>query len=338
LSGRFVFSRQDFRAPLVVLTCCISLIYAMRSPETFAILFSALTKILQPYELTTHYALVALLRSQVELIQNTSVQVLTKSESTALGLRPRSFPSGMKPRFMLMVAATNVSVIVPTWNEERYLPKCLGSLVDQSVKEPFEIIVVDGGSEDRTVDIAREYADKVFVRRGQPVGAARNTGAKNARGKVLAFIDADTVASPRWLSEVAETFRREPVAVGVTGPTLPYEGSQLDRLVYTVATGWGQRVSLKLGLAHVAGFNCAYRKAAFWEAGGFDEHRDLSEDVLLSLKMRRLGRILFDPGMVAFTSLRRIEQCGYLYLTTYYLINAAAMLTLKRSLGYPKIR
>ncbi len=127
-------------------------------------------------------------------------------------------------------------------------------------------------------------------------------------------------------------------AVGVTGPTLPYGGTKLDQLAYHVATGWAQRFSLKLGLPHVAGFNCAYKKEAFWSAGGFDENRELSEDVMLSLKIRHQGQIVFNPDMIAYTSLRRIKKFGYPYLTTYYAINAAMLLLFKRNLGYPKVR
>jgi hypothetical protein len=97
-------------------------------------------------------------------------------------------------------------------------------------------------------------------------------------------------------------------------------------------------LSLKLGLPHVAGFNCAYKKGAFWKAGGFDENRELSEDVMLSLRIRHEGRILFNPDMVAYTSLRRIKKYGYPYLTTYYGINAGMLLLFNRSLAYPKIR
>ena len=202
----------------------------------------------------------------------------------------------------------------------------------------MEVIVVDGGSADRTVEIAEEYADRVLVEPGKPVGAARNIGAKAASGSILAFIDADTTASGNWIDEIEHTLKTYPTAVGVTGPTQPYEGTRLDELAYHVATGWVQRLSLKLGLPHVAGFNCAYKKNEFWEAGGFDEHRQLSEDIMLSLKIRHQGPILFNPEMLAYTSLRRIKNYGYPYLTTYYAMNWGTMLLFNRTLGYPKIR
>ena len=155
---------------------------------------------------------------------------------------------------------------------------------------------------------------------------------------MLAFIDADTIACEEWLEEIARTLDSERGAVGVTGPTLPYEGTHLDRIAYHVATGWVQRFSLRLGRPHVAGFNCAYRREAFWGAGGFDEDRVLLEDVMLSLRMRHQGQILFNPEMVAYTSLRRIKKYGYPYLTTYNLINWIIMLLSNRTLAYPQVR
>jgi glycosyltransferase involved in cell wall biosynthesis len=256
----------------------------------------------------------------------------------SLELDSRHLTVGSKFRYLLVAAAVDVSTIVPTWNEEKYLPHCLKSLRNQFGRRSSEIVVVDGGSTDRTVKIAEEYADKVLVNSRQPVGAARNAGAREASGRILAFIDADTVASETWLDAIDRTFELNPSAVGVTGPTLPYEGSMLDERVYSVATGWFQRFSLKLGLPHVAGFNCAYRKDAFWKAGGFDESRQLSEDIMLSLRIRHQGMISFNPELVAYTSLRRIKKYGYTYLTTYYLMNWATMLFLNRTLAYPKVR
>jgi len=239
---------------------------------------------------------------------------------------------------MFLVAATDISVIVPTWNEEGYLAKCLSSLRNQSLlKRRYEIIVVDGGSTDQTLEIARTFADKVLVEPGKPVGAARNAGANVAEGAILAFIDADTMASQAWLEGIIQSLRINPSAVGVTGPTIPYGGSSFDELMYRLANGL-ERFSFKLGFPHVAGFNSAYRKEAFWEAGGFDVNRELSEDVLLSLRIRHQGQILFSHDMVAYTSLRRINEYGYPYLTTYYMINVIMMLLFERNLSYPKVR
>jgi hypothetical protein len=320
---------------LTVVAVMIALAAVLKSPELSAVFFSLFTKLPQFPDFYAHFD-AAFIRGQAEILQNLSNQMLAKGE-LAFDFKPRSLPFGMKLKFLVVVGATNISVIIPTLNEEKYLPKCLSSLINQST-DISEIIVVDGGSTDQTVQAARKYSDTVLVKPGQAVGASRNIGARAAKGEILAFIDADTIASLDWLEEISRSFHEDPGAVGVTGPTLPYGGTKLDQLAYHVATGWAQRFSLKLGLPHVAGFNCAYRKEAFWDAGGFDEGRELSEDVMLSLRIRHQGRIIFNPDMMAFTSLRRIKKYGYPYLSTYYAINATMLLLFKKNLAYPKVR
>jgi len=319
-------------------TLCVSLVLIFKAPSLWAILIPEFGRVLQYFEMNAHSQAVEVLRCQTELLQNLASRMFVRGGLVSLEIGSRQMPFEMRIRSALMVAVCDISVIVPTLNEERYIPRCLKSLARQFPKGRAEIIVVDGGSSDRTVELANEHADKVLVEQDLPVGASRNLGAKHAAGEVLAFIDADTTACDRWLDAVSRTFETDSGAVGVTGPTLPFEGTYLDRLAYHVATGWAQRLSLRLGRPHVAGFNCAYRKAAFWNAGGFDEDRVLSEDVMLSLRMRHQGRILFNPDMIAHTSLRRIKKYGYPYLTTYYAINAAMMLLFNRTLGYPQVR
>lgn len=311
----------------------------MKTPELVTLILSELSKWVQSPAIRSNIDAILALRWQEHVaLENLSQRLLTSGEWMPLEINPRHLTIGSKLRYILVGVVVDVSTIVPTWNEEKYLPHCLKSLRKQRGNISSEIIVVDGGSTDKTVEIAEQYADKVLIKSRQPVGAARNAGAREASGRVLAFIDADTVASTSWLDAIASAFEMNPLSVGVTGPTLPYEGSMLDERVYSVATGWFQRFSLRLGLPHVAGFNCAYRRDAFWEAGGFDESRQLSEDIMLSLRIRHQGMISFNPELVAYTSLRRIKKYGYTYLTTYYLMNWATMLFLNRTLAYPKVR
>lgn len=238
---------------------------------------------------------------------------------------------------VMFLAACKVSVIIPTLNEEKYIQKCLRSLQEQDCKEEFEIIVVDGGSCDSTVNLAKSLADKIIIYEGKPVGDARNLGVKFAEGEKIAFIDADTMASKNWISGISKYLSCKGV-VGVTGPTLPYGGTKLDMLAYRVATKWLQRFSMAFGIPHVAGFNCAYRREPFLKCGGFEEGMALSEDLALSLKIRREGRIVYDKNMIAYTSPRRIRAYGYLRLGMFYLLNDAIFAISKRNLAYPPVR
>jgi len=331
---------QRTRHPALLLLFAFSILLAIiaKWPELSAVSIPELSRLLQYPVLRVYFEAFLGLRYPQAFLENLSQRVFSYGDWTSFDLKFESLAVGSRVRSLLVGSVLGVTVIVPTWNEEKYLHKCLRSLKDQARNPPTEVIVVDGGSTDRTAQVAAEYADKVLVEPGKPVGAARNIGAKEASGDTLAFIDADTMACSNWLDEIVRTLAMNPAAVGVTGPTLPYEGSRLDELAYHVATGWVQRLSLRLGLPHVAGFNCAYRKDAFWEAGGFDEHRQLSEDIMLSMRIRHQGPILFNPKMLAYTSIRRIRNYGYPYLTTYYAINWATMLLFNRTLAYPKVR
>jgi len=218
------------------------------------------------------------------------------------------------------------------------LEKCLISLSNQSY-EDFEIIVVDSKSDDRTVEIAEDYADKILIEEKRKVGAARNIGARHAKGDILAFIDADTVASPFWLESIAQTFENDGGIVGVTGPTLPFNGDKIDYCVYKVSTEYLQRALLTVNLPYVPGFNCAYDKNDFFAVGGFDEEKRLSEDIMLSFKIKRRGRIIFNKDAVAYTSLRRVKRYGYPYMITFYTLNGILTVVAKRSFNhYPPVR
>jgi hypothetical protein len=331
--------QETHRKPTVLLffTVFLTLILATKALDVWGVLIPELGRIAQSFTVNICPQLSLVVRSQTEFVQSLTGQMLSRVELSYVEAGSCHLTLGTKIKNIFAIGACDISLIIPTLNEEKYLSKCLESLSRQSRESRFEVIVVDGGSTDRTVEEAKEHSDKVIVK-PSAVGVARNLGAKHAQGEILAFIDADTMACERWIEEIERTFDSSANAVGVTGPTLPYEGTELDKLAYHVATGWAQRLSLRLGRPHVTGFNCAYRRDPFWDAGGFDENRVLSEDVTLSMKMRHQGPILYNPEMLAHTSLRRIKRYGYPYLTTYYAINAAMMLLFGRTLGYPQIR
>jgi glycosyltransferase involved in cell wall biosynthesis len=203
----------------------------------------------------------------------------------------------------------------------------------------MEILVVDGGSTDQTVRLAKEYADEVLMKPNAPVGAARNLGAKAATGEILAFIDADTIANPEWLSSIVGAFCREPRTVGLTGPTLPYDGHLSDSITYRLWTIYLQRILLNLQMPHVIGFNCAYRRPHFLAVGGFDEDSVMSEDIKLAHKISKYGKIKFERHMSALTSARRFRRYGHFYIGGLYLLNGFSTLLFNWShSNYPPVR
>ncbi len=231
-----------------------------------------------------------------------------------------------------------ISVIIATKNEERYLRRCLLSL-DRQREFVEEIIVADGGSTDGTLDIAEEYADIVIsdVKLDTP-GKARNEGASRAKGSILAFVDADTIVGSSWGKSIVKCFSSEEV-VGATGPILPMEGdsSLLMKASYLFSYNFLVRATGFLRIPHFLGLNCAYRRGVFRLLGGFP-NKKISEDVLFSMKVGRYGKMIFCPGMLSYTSSRRIRKQGIGWALTYLVYNSLKVLLTGEPMEfYPKV-
>jgi glycosyltransferase involved in cell wall biosynthesis len=107
-----------------------------------------------------------------------------------------------------------ISVVIPSFNEAERIEQCLISLSRQSIpRDEYEIIVVDGGSKDRTREIAEKYADYVFIQTSPKVGGARNDGALHAKGEIIATTDADTILPPDWLKQIQKGFKNKDVVM-----------------------------------------------------------------------------------------------------------------------------
>ena len=100
------------------------------------------------------------------------------------------------------------SVVIPTYNEEKCIGDCLKSLRNGSAT-PYEIIVADGLSQDRTVEIASMYGAKIVINKKRHAAGGRNAGIKAASGDVIVFIDADCIPNYNWLEEIIKAFESE---------------------------------------------------------------------------------------------------------------------------------
>lgn len=160
---------------------------------------------------------------------------------------------------------------------------------------PFEVIVVDAGSEDPTRDIVREYEKRYdFVHlyiRGGTRGAGRNFGISRAKGEAVAFLDGDSIANPFWLKELREGLASSAVVAGrsIQIGYRPFE--DLERVELLVR---GVDVSYPSA-------NLAYRKHVLQEIGGFDEWFVTAEDIDLNLRAVEAGHsILFRAGAIVY--------------------------------------
>jgi rSAM/selenodomain-associated transferase 2 len=192
----------------------------------------------------------------------------------------------------------NLSVIVPTLDEEAALPAALAAARQPGV---VELIVVDGGSRDRTCEIARALADRTLSSaRGR--AHQMNEGAAAARGDVLLFLHADTRLPPGYAAAVAAALAAPRVVGGRFDVRLDAAG-----LAYGLI---GRMISLRSRLTRVATGDQAIfvRRAVFERLGGFPAV-PLMEDIALSRGLKRAGALACLRETVV-TSARRWERDG----------------------------
>lgn len=101
------------------------------------------------------------------------------------------------------------SIIIPVYNVEKYLEKCLDSIKNQTYKD-YEVIIVNDGTKDNSMDIAKKYDFKIINQKNQGLSAARNTGVKNATGDYLLFVDSDDYLEKDLLKELNKSLKNNP--------------------------------------------------------------------------------------------------------------------------------
>lgn len=188
-----------------------------------------------------------------------------------------------------------ISIIVPVKNHPVDLRECLQSLARLNYPEDkYEIIVIDDGSRENLSTLVSQFNAR-YIRMETSAGqsAARNAGAEKAGGEILAFIDADCVAGPDWLSDLAPFFAAE--GVGAAGGLVDgfFNKSFLDRYEKVSSSlNMGRRLIFQTGNTsnfYVPSCNLLVRKKAFWETGGFRTGMHLGEDVDFCWRMRSKG-------------------------------------------------
>jgi glycosyltransferase involved in cell wall biosynthesis len=227
--------------------------------------------------------------------------------------------------------SARISVIIPVYNAESHLRQCLTRL-GQSVDAPFECIVVDDGSTDRSAAVARHFGALVLSTEGRCGPArARNIGARVARGDILLFIDSDVCAHPETLSQVAAEFMSHPEIDALMGsydpqPSAPNFMSQYRNLMhhYVHQIGKHEATSFWAGCG-------AVRKETFLEFGGFDEiyRTPAIEDIEFGYRLAAAGRRIRLCNHIQVTHLKNWSARGMLKTDFFYRALPWSELTLR---------
>ncbi len=202
-----------------------------------------------------------------------------------------------------------ISVIVPTYNEEANIVKCLKSLCNQTLpRSEYEIIVVDGNSKDRTRELAKEYADMVMIQTSKKVGGARNDGVMRAKGDIIATTDADCILPPNWLEVIKGCFE-DGNTVQLYGPVFPLEDGIKNRFYLACANNFSRLGYYTRLFFWTLGCNTAFDKESFIRAGMY-RCIDAGDDVEIAVRMRKLGQVKFVGKLKVGFSMRRYQQFG----------------------------
>jgi hypothetical protein len=211
------------------------------------------------------------------------------------------------------VPVDSISVVIPTYNEERLLPVALASLNAQRLKvlypDMVEIIVVDNCSTDRTVDIARQMADRVIISEECGKLPARAIGNDEAKGNIIVSADADAYYPPHWLCMLTRHFADKEVVLA-DGPF----DVGFDRTCSHIVSDFIMPISwfFKPEVIHVHGGGSAFRKSVWVASGGFrnvnqSRHYDMvtEEEKRWPISLLQYGKYVFDIKAKFFVSGRR---------------------------------
>jgi glycosyltransferase involved in cell wall biosynthesis len=214
-------------------------------------------------------------------------------------------------------AGIRLSVVIPAYNEESYLAECLetvlAELTRNTARGPFEVVVVDNGSTDGTATVAGHFPEvRIVVEPHKGLTPARQRGLQEARGAILAYVDADTRMPPGWIGRVLDTFDDDDQVVCVSGPYVYHDVTRAKaafvrlywRLIATPAytlTGY-----------MAVGGNFAARADALAKIGGFDTTIPFyGEDTDIARRLASIGHVVFDKNLIMLTSARRLHSEGF---------------------------
>lgn len=219
--------------------------------------------------------------------------------------------------------ALKISLIIPAYNEEKYLGGCLDAALKHSGGHFYEIIVVDNNSTDRTREVAGQYPGvKVVFESQKGLTRARQRGLEEATGDLLAYIDADTRIPPGWFQIITDFFATRPAAVCLSGPYRYYDGSRRQNAILHALWRIYGPIAYRLVGYMVLGGNFVAKRRALIDMGGFDRRIEFyGEDTDIARRLHRLGRVVFRLDFFIYSSSRRFMAEGIWKSNFVYTMN-----------------
>ncbi len=214
----------------------------------------------------------------------------------------------------------DISILIPAYNEEKYIGACLASIKRQTFSGTYEVILGDGDSKDNTARIAKDYGCKV-VRElwGTPSGG-RYAAARAAKGKIYAITSADVEIPDGWLEEIKSRFGKDARFTWAVGSVWPQNGNVMEDFG-AIVLNFMASVLNGIGLAYVNADNLMCRADAYKKCGEFNPRMMTSEDTDLGMRLMKTGRFAYISKARVLISMRRIRKWGYLNFAMFHTRN-----------------
>lgn len=229
-----------------------------------------------------------------------------------------------------------LSVVIPAYNEEKYIGETLQNLIQYAGEDIFEIIVVDNASSDNTAKAAKRFKGvKVIREERKGLTRARQAGLLASKGDLIAYIDADTHVKPTWLHKVKKEFEKNPRLVCLSAPYSLYDASKWKRMLT-----WGYwnllayPTYMLLMKYMVLGANFVARRSVLMKIGGFDATIEFyGEDTDIARRLHKIGKVKFLRKSLVSSSARRMEAEGWVKIALKYATNFASEIFMHKPLS-----
>lgn len=229
-----------------------------------------------------------------------------------------------------------ISFIIPTLNEEKTIEETLRSISQYSGE--YEIIISDGKSRDKTIEIAKKYTDKIVIYNKperQTIAMARNDGAKIAKGNILVFMDADVIIpnTNAFFEKTEGVFKSRPevVALTVYYEVLPNVKTTADEVFFKLLGLQFLVYNNIFNMGASAGEFQMIRKEAFQKIGGFNEKLVAAEDMDMFKRLSKVGKTYFEKSLKVYHTGRRAHAIGWPRLLSEWFANTVSVMLFNKA-------
>lgn len=182
-----------------------------------------------------------------------------------------------------------VSVIIPVYNEEQEVANCLQSIRKQSYKN-LEIIIVDDGSTDKTLQIVKKFKAKILTQKHKGPGTARNLGASKARGEILVFIDADMTLDKNFIKDLISPICKKKTVGTFSRNEMNGNKDNIWSKYWNINRGWPIERLIPIDYPDTSPVFRAILKNEFQKVKGFDATGEYTDDWSLSRKLKKQAK------------------------------------------------